>query len=302
MMSSSPRRRLGPEARRAAALEAARTPVADQDAVWSKYSNDKVDIGQVLTSVLQGLARTRPPRARLRGLSVGSSTEPQFRILQPACPAGLHLLDIDPTALARVETRVARQHIDNVTTIEADFTDALGDRQLARQLRRQALDGAKVGLVTFHHSLYYAPRATWDDVVDAVWHELLSPQPGSAAVHAVLMAHRSDSPTSTTAIYNRWAGQFFGAYNDQDLAGFARSLRRSKRLPGSSVRVQTSEVVFDNDDFTDFMRCVWMILLHPQVHDFDRDQQIEVGEWIYANLWSVGVQLTQRQDHVVITR
>lgn len=293
-------RRLSRRARLDAGEVAATTPVAEQDAVWSRNSNDKVDIGQILTGVLSDLFRARSPRPRLRGLSVGSSTEPQFRILQPTCVGGLHLLDIDPLALSHIRERTRRQNIGNVSTIEADFTDVLADRAGAERFRRDALNGSRMGLVMFHHSLYYAPRPAWDDLVDAVWHGVLSP--GPVALHAVLMAQRSDVPTSTTALYDRWAGQFFGAHNEQDLAGFGRTLRRTDALTGATVRGHRSEVVFDTDDFTDLMRCVWMILLHPQVHDYDPDQRAEITEWVYANLWTLGIPLVQHQDHLVITR
>lgn len=296
------RRRLARAARREAGLEAARAPIAEQDAIWSRCSSDKVDTGQVLMGVLADLFRASSPRRTLRALSVGSSAEPQFRILQPACRGGLYLLDVDAHALAAVDERVARQHIEGVRTVEADYTQVLASRAAARRLRHDALDERRVSLVTFHHCLYYTPRPTWDALFDATWSELLERAPRPVAVHAVLMSHRSDLPTSTTAIYNAWAGRFFGAHNDQDLAGFGRSLRRSGTLPGATVRTHTSRVLFDADDFGDLMRCIWMILLHPHVHRFSEDQQVEVTEWVYANLWSRGVPLTQFQDHLVVTR
>jgi hypothetical protein len=43
-----------------------------------------------------------------------------------------------------------------------------------------------------------------------------------------------------------------------------------------------------------------MILLHPNVHRFAEDQQRQVIEWVYANLWSRGQPLTQVQDHLAV--
>ena len=56
------------------------------------------------------------------------------------------------------------------------------------------------------------------------------------------------------------------------------------------------------DDFERFMAVVWMILLHPTVHQFSEEQQREVIEWVYGNLWSRGMPLVQIQDHAVIYR
>jgi hypothetical protein len=58
-----------------------------QDKIWSRYSRDKVDIGETLA---RSCARCRglPLDLPLRALSVGSSTEPQFRILEASFRGG----------------------------------------------------------------------------------------------------------------------------------------------------------------------------------------------------------------------
>lgn len=256
-------------------------------------------------AALRSLASTVPERSRLRALSVGSSSEPQFRIFTAACEGGLWLLDLDEHALGAAGARAQRQHVDGVHTVVADFTAALGDRASARRLRRDHLDGRRMNVVAFHHSLYYARRQQWDDIFDATYHELLAaPRPDGpqSLIHAVLMASRTDDPLTTTGIYDHWAGRFFGARNDQDLAGFGRHLRRSNDLPGAQVRVRTTDVEFDADDFGAFMSVIWMILLHPMVHRFDEAQQEEVTEWVYRELWSARRPLVQRQDHLVVAR
>src|SRR5262249_29772977 len=68
---------------------AADSPMVRQDKVWSRFSNDKADIAEELLNVLSDLYRALPPRTPLRGLSLGCSSEPQFRILEPACQGGL---------------------------------------------------------------------------------------------------------------------------------------------------------------------------------------------------------------------
>ena len=50
------------------------------------------------------------------------------------------------------------------------------------------------------------------------------------------------------------------------------------------------------------MGVIWMILLHPTVHRFSREQQCEVIEHVYQHLWSRRRPLVQEQDHLVIYR
>src|SRR5581483_1122732 len=155
-----------------------------------------------------------------------------------------------------------------------------------------------MALVTLHHSLYYAPRATWSALVDALHREILGP---SSAIHAVLMASASDERTTTTWLYDHFAGRFCGARNDQDLRAFGRDLARTRALPGARVQVRSSRVRFV-DDFERFMRVVWMILLYPNVHRYTAEQRAEIIEHVYEELWRPGIPLAQIQDHLVIFR
>ena len=301
-------RRLSRAERLAAGRRAARRRINTEDRAWSTHSSDKPDIGLRLMAVLRDLHRGLPGRTALRALSIGSSSEPQLPILQAACRGGVTLLDIDTAARAQVRAAVAEQQLARATagprhgpvrTVVADMGAVLADPRAAAALRHAHLEGQRQHLVTFHHSLYYLPRAAWDAVVAATYHELLAP---GAAIHAVLMSASATGPTTTTALYARWAGACFGARNDQDLAAFGRALRRRRALPGADVRIATSTVYFDHDDFGTFMGVVWMILLHPQVHRFSPRQQDAVTEWVYRHLWSRGEPLTQRQDHLIVTR
>jgi len=297
--------RLSVQERRAIGLRAARTQVYRQDKIWSRYSNDKVDIAHHLARVLRVLAKSLPLAQPLRGLSIGSSNEPQFRILESAFRGGLYLLDIEAEALAVVRERIRRQATDHVYPVLGDYRTLLGDERRARRFRAGALRGRRMTLVTLHHSLYYSPEPSWLPLVLGLYRSILArPRADgpSAAIHAVLMASRSRNPASTTWLYNHFAGQYFGVHNDQDLRRFARALRRDTRFAGARIVAARSRVHFHTSSFEEFMGVVWMILLHPTVHRFSPDQQREIVEHVYRRLWSRGLPLVQEQDHLVIYR
>ncbi len=286
-------------------LRAAGGHMFQQDKVWSRYSDDKVDIAGTLTRVLRTLAKALPLEQPQTALSIGSSNEPQFRILESACRGGLYLLDIEDAALRVVEERVQRQNTPHVRTIRGDYREVLRDAESVRLFRDRQLDGQRLTLITLHHSLYYSPESFWRGLLANLYEDLLAPapEPGpSSAIHAVLMASRSDDPTSTGWLYNHFAQKFFGCHNDQDLRVCAEQLRGDPRFAAAQVLDKSSRVEFFVDDFAQFMAVVWMILLHPNVHQYTDEQQREVIEFVYAKLWSRGLPLVQIQDHVVIYR
>jgi hypothetical protein len=279
-----------------------------QDKVWSKYSGDKVDIAHTLARVIRTLSKSLPLGVPMTALSLGSSNEPQFRLLESTFRGGLYLLDIEDSALDVVAERIERQATDRVALIRGDYTTLLRDAAAARRFRAAHLAGRRMTLVTLHHSLYYAPRAAWRPLVEGIYREILArPTAGarhgpSAAIHAVLMASRSDDPSTTTWLYNHFAGRFCNAHNDQDLRGFARELARGARLPDARVLSQPAHVEFFVDDFERFMGVIWMILLYPNVHRYTRDQMVEIIEHVYDRLWCRGRPLVQVQDHLVVYR
>jgi len=290
-------------------LRAADSPMVRQVKVWSRHSGDKVDIAGVLMGVLRRLHQALPPRRELRALSVGSSSEPQFRILEAACRDGLYLLDIEKAALDVIIDRIERQGSFHAKPIQGDYAALLGSPRAAANFRRDHLNDRPVHLVTLHHSLYYTTRQQWTPILQAIVNELLDRGRGSrgrgrgahaGAIHAVLMASKSDDIATTTWLYNHFAGKFFGAHNDQDLKSFARELNRTGAMPGTEISCRDSRVYFFTEDFEQFMGVVWMILLHPNVHRFSFDQQREVTEFVYEKLWSKRAPLTQVQDHLVI--
>jgi hypothetical protein len=277
----------------------------EQDKIWSRHSNDKVDIALALGNVVRTLCHALPLRTPLTALSIGSSNEPQFRILASAFQDGLVLLDIEEAALDVVAERIARQRTKHVKLVRGDYGALLASDAAARRFRASALGGRRATLVTLHHSLYYAPRTAWHGLLARVYRHLLAPARGpgpSAAIHAVLMASRDDDPHSTTWLYNHFAGRFFGVANDQDLPACAAELRRDPDFASAQVLTRRSVVEFFVDDFARFMSVVWMILLHPNVHRYDAEQRIEITDYVYRELWSRGRPLVQRQDHLAVYR
>ncbi len=310
MMGTGERRRgragrLLLDERRALGMRAARSPMVGQDKVWSRYSDDKVDIAHRLAEVLRTLHKALPLRVPLRALSIGSSNEPQFRILESACRGGLFLLDIDAAALALVVERIKRQHTDHVATIRGDYRTVLRDERQAGAFRRRRLGGRRIALVTLHHSLYYSAEESWLPLITGLYRALLAGggagEP-TAAIHAVLMASRSRDPCSTTWLYNHFAGRYFGVQNEQDLRRFGRRLRSVPAFAGARIVHRRSRVRCVVPDFERLMGVVWMILLHPLVHRFSREQQHAVIEHVYRHVWGPGRPLVQEQDHLLIYR
>ena len=136
-----------------------------QDKIWSRYSNDKVDIAGMLASVLRRLSKALPLDQAMTALSIGSSNEPQFRILESACRRGLYLLDIEDAALQVVEERIHRQDTRQVKPIRGDYREVLRDAGSVQRFRKDELGGEYMTLITLHHSLYYSSQSVWHDLL-----------------------------------------------------------------------------------------------------------------------------------------
>jgi hypothetical protein len=296
---------LSPAERMQLGLRAGLGHMYKQDKIWSRYSNDKVDIAGMLARILRVLSKALLLDQPFTALSIGSSNEPQFRILESACRGGLFLLDIEDAALQVVEERTRRQDTPHVKAIRGDYRQILRDAESVRHFQRLELAGEYMTLITLHHSLYYSNQSIWHELLVNLHDILLTPsdswQP-SAAIHAVLMSSRDENPASTTWLYNHFAHRFFGHRNDQDLLLCAQLLRGDPRLQDADVRTTSNQIHFFVPDFEQFMAVVWMILLHPTVHQFTEEQQREVIEYVYTNMWSRGLPLVQTQDHLVIYR
>lgn len=280
-------------------MNAALTTMDRQDKIWSRYSHDKVDIGEELALVIRTLSKNLPLGQQLTALSIGSSDEPQFRILETAFRGGLFLLDINGDALATVTERISRQETDHVATILADYNDIFLDSGRTEEFVRRELSGQRMDLVTLHHSLYYAGKESWRTLFANLISHVMA---GSAALHAVLMANSSEDDQTTTWLYNHFAGKFCGVRNSQDLAQFGVELRDDPDVSGFQILTRTNRVKFFVDEFDKFMAVVWMILLYPQIHRYTETQREEITEFVYRRFWQPGRPLLQDQDHLVIYR
>ena len=280
-------------------VNTSRALLSQQDKIWSRYSHDKVDIGETLARVLRTLSRAVPLDRQLRALSVGSSTEPQFRLLEATCRGGLYLLDIERAALAVIRERVRRQALRHVFALRQDYTEIFLDRGRTREFLDEALGGERLDLIAFEHSLYYCAAERWPALIANVIDGLLRP---TGAVHCVLMAARTEDPATTTWLYNHFAGKFFGHVNAQDLKALAVQMRRDRRYARTQILTKTDRVRFFVDDFRALMSVVWMILLYPNVHRYTRAQRREITEHVYRTVFAKGKPLHQDQDHVVIYR
>ena len=270
-----------------------------EDKVWSRHSNDKVDIGEALAKVIRTLSKTLPLSTPLRTLSIGSSAEPQFRILQSASSGGLYLLDLEQTALDIVRERTHRQCADNVTVIRGDYNEVFLNAKNTGAFLRNRLHGEPVHLITLHHSLYYAAASKWRRIYENLARTILAP---TGAIHAVLMASESEDRHTTTWLYNHFAGKFCGCHNDQDLRKFRDELAKNRLFRGAQVLVTSRPVRFTTDEFTNLMAIIWMILLYPHVHRYTLKQREEITEFVYDRFWRQRRPLIQMQDHLVVYR
>ncbi|MFH1440850.1 MAG: class I SAM-dependent methyltransferase [Candidatus Omnitrophota bacterium] len=271
--------------------------ICGEDKIWSRYSHDKVDIGEELAKVMRSLNKALPLNLKLRALSVGSSDEPQFRILETAFREGLYLLDINACALNIVRERIKRQHANHVIAIKGNYNKIFLDLQNSKDFFKHKLNGERIHLIILHHSLYYCQKKNWLNIFDNLYRSFLTP---CGAMHAVLMSSKSENQFSTTWLYNHFAGKFFGAYNDQDLRGFGKELKKQLVFRKAQILTSTNRVQFFVNDFEKFMAVVWMILLYPNVHKYTLAQREEITEFVYKKFYISKRPLIQEQDHLVI--
>ncbi|MDP8214304.1 MAG: hypothetical protein RAO92_07010 [Candidatus Euphemobacter frigidus] len=269
----------------------------DEDKIWALYSSDKIDIGEVLMKVIRTLDRELPLSRELRALSIGSGSEPQFRILEPTARGGLYLLDIDSVPLGIVKEQLRREWIKHVTTIRVDYNRVLIRAQKVEQFVKNRLGGKKLDLIVLHHSLYYSRESEWEALIENLYRKILASR---GAIHAVMMASECQDQYSTTWLYNHFAGKYFGCRNDQDLKAFGKGLKKNKIFNKAVIDQRTHRVRFFVDDFGKFMSVIWMILLYPNVHKYTRKQREEITENIYDKFWLKKIPLNQMQDHLVV--
>ncbi|NTU57882.1 MAG: class I SAM-dependent methyltransferase [Chlorobiaceae bacterium] len=282
-----------------AGIRTAGAMMMDEDKIWSRYSNDKTDIGEHLARVLRTLSAAVPLHRKLRALSVGSSNEPQFQILESAFRGALYLLDIDPQALATVDDRLMREDIRQVSTIVANYNDVLHDSEATVGFREKMLAGSRLDLITLHHSLYYCGMETWLPLFRNMRRNLLARR---GAIHAVLMAPESSDMHTTTWLYNHFAGKYFGVRNNQSLPVLKRQLEGLPEFSDTQIKLKTSRVRFFVEDFEQLMKVVWMILLYPGVHKYNDAQIAEIVSFVYDAFYSKKLPMYQMQHHLVLFR
>jgi hypothetical protein len=273
--------------------------MSEEDKTWSRYSGDKVDIGEELSSIIRVLNKDLPLSVQMTALSIGSSHEPQFRILETAFKGGLYLLDLDTQALAIVKERIIRQRTGHVNLIQGDYNKIFLNSKNLENFFQNKLKRKRMNLVTLHHSLYYSPAAKWETIFENVYRKILA---SKGAMHTVLMASKSNNRNSTTWLYNHFAGKFFNIHNDQDLYSFKNQLDKIKLFKNTKKIITTQKVYFYVDNFAKFMSVVWMILLYPNVHKYSLLQRREITEYVYRQFWLKKKPLVQEQDHLMIYR
>jgi len=280
-------------------LETARIEMFKENKIWARYSNDKVDIGETLAKVIRTLSKTIPLSKNIRALSIGSSNEPQFRILETTFRGGLYLVDIEKSALDLLKERIQRQFTTHVRTMQADYRKLFLNQKTTKEFLEKKLDGKKVELIILHHSLYYAEEQEWSSILENLFKIILAPK---GAIHIALMSSESENPYSTTWLYNHFAGKFFNQKNDQDLLRFKKELSKNSVFRKAQIVSKTSNVKCFVKDFNKFMAVIWMILLYPNVHRYNLKQKKEIVNFIYNRFWRRKRPLLQQQDHLVIYR
>jgi hypothetical protein len=280
-------------------IKVADSALCDEDRIWSRYSNDKVDIGLKLAKVIRVLSKEFPLDKSFRALSIGSSAEPQFRILDTAFCGGLYLLDIDKDALCVIKERIRRQCTKHVFTIKKDYNKIFLNADSTRDFVKNKLGGEKVELITLHHSLYYSQKTNWEKIFENLYRYVLAPK---GAIHAVLMSAKSKKHNTSTWVYNYFAGKFCGCHNDQDLYALKNQLNKNFSFNNSQVLIKTSHVKFCVNDFEKLMAVVWMVLLCPGIHKYTFSQKESIVKYIYKYFWQSEKPLIQDQDHLVLYR
>jgi len=270
-----------------------------QDKIWSRYSQDKVDIGEKLVKVIRALHKTLPLKKPLIAISIGSSNEPQFRILGAAFRGGLNLLDIEKEALNIVRERIRRQALTHVKIIVGDYKKLFLDPKHASGFLKSKLKGKKINLICLHHSMYYCNEPNWKPLFDNLYRVILAP---SGAMHAVMMAAKSSDEYTTSWLYGYFAGKYFGCYNDQDLRHFSKELQDDSLFRRAGIHLERSRIRFFVNNFSEFMSVIWMIMLYPSVHKYTQKQKEEITEFVYKKFWLKERPLIQEQDHLVVYR
>lgn len=278
-------------------LRAAESPLATQVMTWARYTDEKADIAASLARTIRAMLQGRPVEQGLRALSIGSSTEPQFRLLHAFFQNGLYLFDIDETALAVIAERLERQMIEGVFGVQGDYVRDFADERSARATLDAKLGGEPFELINLHHCFYYCDAKLWPAVITSLYQAVLAP---GGAMHVALMSARETREETTTWLYNHFAGKFFGTRTDHDLLSLPEKLSNSPAFADARFQSETRQVHFWVDDFDRYMAVVWMIMLYPDGHAYTFDQRTQIVEFVLEHFWLPRRPLIQTQDYLSI--
>ena len=279
-------------------LSAAQTGSPEQNLIWSRYSNDKPDIAQGTMRAFHMLAFAHNDSKPINILSIGCGIEPQLRLLNAISHNIITLLDNDPAALANINERISRQFYHNIHTISEDY-EAFLDVKITRNFLKMQLNNQKADAIFFHHSLYYLPMRQWTTLITNIYNELLA---NNGVIHCVLMSRYSDNQHTTTWLYNNYTRSFFNHTNEQSLLAFKEMLIQGNCLKNAELNNHTSEIKFWVNTFECFMQVIWMILLYPKVHLYNKGQMEIIIKDIYDNFFVPQQPLLQTQDHLYIQK
>jgi hypothetical protein len=271
--------------------------IDQQNEIWIEHSNDKFDVAASLAIVMRELLRDAPADRQLDAISIGSSEEPQLRVLEAFCRDRLYLYDIDPEALAALDEEIERLMLLGVYTVQGDYNEDFRDPDTAKGVLGSKLGGDPFDLITMHHSLYYSSTATWPDLIASLYGEVLAP---GGAMHLALMSASSEEEGSTTWLYNRFTRKYFGNGTDQDLLRLGGQLRERPGFEKARISTSTHQVQFWIDDFEKFMAVIWMIMLYPHGHDYSLEQRREITAFVVEKFWRPKRRLVQVQDYLSI--
>lgn len=278
-------------------LASAEVSLREQVKTWEHYTDEKADVARSLMHCVKSILPQMPVNHAFRTLSIGSSEEPQLKLLHALSDGGLWLYDKDPDALDAVDAIVRRHMLNNVNLEVGDYLNDFRSGEAARETIASKFNGVQFDLITLHHSLYYCEPAIWPELLSRLNTYALS-KPG--ALHVALMSSSTDQPYTTTWLYNRFARKFFGVSSEQNLLKLPEQMQKTAQ--DLSFSTSSSATRFRPTSFRELMAVVWMIMLYPDIHEYDLEQRMEITEFVFDEFWQPRRDLVQIQDYLTATK
>ncbi|WP_171209663.1 MULTISPECIES: hypothetical protein [unclassified Ruegeria] len=278
-------------------LAASSMSLRDQVKTWENYTDEKADVAKNMMLGVKSILRGTPADYGFRSLSIGSSEEPQLKLLHALSDGGLWLYDKDPAALRAVNCVVERHMLEDIHLEVGDYLTDFRTDESAQETVIKKLGGQRFDLITLHHSLYYSEPAYWPELVNKLGTHVLR-EPGM--MHMVLMSSSTGRPHTTTWLYNHFANKFLGHSNSQNLLELPAQMQSMSQVLRFSAH--TSATRFRPNSFREMMAVVWMIMLFPDVHNFDLDQRTEITEFVLDEFWLPRRDIIQIQDYLTAVK